>query len=124
MSQGRCLPLGMCLFLGLLSQTQAQGMRDPTQPPPEVSQAVPISSNAEPDVAFAQDGVAVIVREGKPFLVYGTRLYAVGQSIGANQIERITETEVWLRRGKELRKVSRFGSIQRQAAPLVSPAQP
>ena len=51
-----------------------------------------------------------------PYLVDGTRLYGVGQKLGAFRIERISETEVWLRNGKELRKLPRFAGIQRKVA--------
>jgi hypothetical protein len=55
----------------------------------------------------------VIVREGQPYLVVGTRLYAQGQMLGAVRVERITETEVWLRDGKTLHKKPIFAGISR-----------
>jgi hypothetical protein len=58
--------------------------------------------------------MAVLIRDGKPYLVEGTRLYAVGQKIGGYRIERISETEVWLRGSDGLRKVPRFNGIQRK----------
>jgi hypothetical protein len=63
---------------------------------------------------LGDDGVAVVVRDGKPFLVSGTRLYGVGQKLGTYRIERITETDVWLRNGSELRKEPRFAGITRK----------
>ena len=112
----RLLLVGIALLLALLtgSALQAQVLRDPTQAPVA---AIPV-----PDGALAQssslgdDGAAVVVRGGKPYLVSGTRLYAVGQKIGPNRIERISETEVWLRNGTELRKIQRFAGIVRRAA--------
>lgn len=59
------------------------------------------------------DGMAVIVRNGSPHLVVGTRLYAVGQMVDKARLERISETEVWLREGTVLRKIPRFSGIQR-----------
>ena len=35
---------------------------------------------------------------------------------GAFTVERIGETEVWLRNGKELRKIQRFSGIERHTA--------
>jgi hypothetical protein len=89
----------------------AQVARDPTVAPPEVMAA---PGPAQSDMPWGGAGVAVVVREGKPYLVSGTRLYAVGQAIGAFRIVRISETEVWLRSGKDLRKVPRFAGIQRK----------
>ena len=91
---------------------QAQTQRDPMQAPPEALVAPGASSAA--DVPWGPDGIAVVVREGKPYLVSGTRLYGVGQAVGPFLITRISETEVWLRRGTEVRKLPRFAGIQRQ----------
>lgn len=102
------LPLLPLLSLGI----QAQALRDPTQPPPEMGSGPMVAANAGP---LGSDGMAVIVRGGKPFLVVGSRLYAPGQRVGPARIERITETEVWLREGKALHKVPRFAGIQRSA---------
>jgi hypothetical protein len=89
----------------------AQDLRDPTIPPAQASQ--PLSASAT-DVPWDEQGVAVVVRDGKSFLVNGTRLYGVGQSIGAYRIVQIAETEIWLRKGKELLKLPRFTGIERK----------
>lgn len=106
---------------GLLAAMAVQGQefRDPTTPPPEAT--------VQPGAAAAPaPGMAVVVQDGKPHLVVGTRLVAVGQKVGNAKLERITETEVWLREGKQLTKVPRFSGIQRSvakpAAPCVAPA--
>ena len=61
--------------------------------------------------------MTIIVRNGRPNLVVGTRLYAQGQQLGKARIERISETEVWLREGGVLRKISQFTGIQRRTVP-------
>jgi hypothetical protein len=122
------------LALGqVLGPVQAQEVRDPTQAPPE---AVASGSGAKPKantLGLGSEGVTVLVRDGKPFLVVGTRLYAPGQKVGQYKIERITETEIWLQDGALLRKVPRFTGIVRSAsatapaaaasAPKVKPAK-
>ncbi len=60
--------------------------------------------------------MSVIVRNGRPYLVVGTRLYAAGEKLGQARIERITETEIWMREGGVRRKVPLFVGIQRRAA--------
>jgi hypothetical protein len=97
---------------------QAQTLRDPTQPPVTETSAAPGSTSAAP--AVQSGGMAVLVRQGVPYLVVGTRLYARGQRVGQARIERITETEVWLREAGVVRKVQVFGGIQRQASKPVS----
>ncbi|MDE2417229.1 MAG: hypothetical protein KGN32_05425 [Burkholderiales bacterium] len=115
---------------GLCIAVPAQALRDPTQPPPSAvagPDGAPLS-----EVPFSEEGVAVVVRGGKPLLVHGTRLYGVGQMLGKFRIERISETEVWLRQGTELRKFPRFAGIQRResrpavdcAAVLKKPVRP
>lgn len=109
----------LCLLAG---PTPAQAQRDPTQPPAQAFPAPVVpgavggaTAGAMPDSPpWGDDGIAVLIRDGKPYLVNGTRLYGVGQKLGAYRIERITETEVWLRNGKELRKLPRFAGIQRK----------
>jgi hypothetical protein len=96
--------------------------RDPTQPPagalmaPVTSGAVTANADAAQSPLPDLDAAAVVVRDGKRYVVSGTRLYAQGQAIGSFKIERISETEVWLRNGKQLRKIQRFSGIERQTA--------
>lgn len=100
------------ILVTLCAAAPAQALRDPTQPP---AAAAPGSDGAPvSDGPLGDDGIAVVVRNGKPMLVQGTRLYGVGQMLGKFRIERISETEVWLRQGKDLRKISRFAGIQRR----------
>ncbi|MDP3650442.1 MAG: hypothetical protein Q8R67_02045 [Rhodoferax sp.] len=112
----------VALLLLLLSlRIAAQELRDPTLPPSEMGAGLGAKANAEP---LGAQGMAVIVRDAKSFLVVGTRLYAAGQKVGPARIERITETAVWLREGKVLRKVPRFAGIQRSAAVPVPSCDP
>lgn len=92
----------------------AQTLRDPTQPPPIVA-ANGLNEVGQP-AAVQSGSVAVVVHKGVPHLVVGTRLYAQGQKVGLARIERITETEVWLREDGMLRKVQVFGGIERRAS--------
>jgi hypothetical protein len=116
----RALQLACWLGLGWFgSLAQAQPLRDPTVPP--VAAGGVMSSAAAPGAAPAlpsieSGGMAVLVRDGVPYLVVGTRLYAKGQKLGQARIERISETEVWLREAGGVRKVPVFGGIQRQAS--------
>ncbi len=110
-----------CAVLALaVLPAQSQPERDPTVAPQQ-STATPAANAAQaqqpanPLPAGAQS-LSVVVRDGTPYLVCDTRLYAVGQSVGNVKIERITETEVWLRSGKQLQKIQRFSGIQRRVA--------
>jgi len=98
--------------------------RDPTRAPGDVSVPATAEVRGTGSLPAGMESMSVMVRDGAHYLVVGTRLLGVGQTLGDYKIDRITETEIWLRRGKELRKVSRFGAIQRRAASPVTPAQP
>jgi hypothetical protein len=106
----------VCVALAWLSCTlaSAQTLRDPTQPPPIVA-ANGLNESGQP-AAVQSGSVAVVVRQGVPHLVVGSRLYAKGQKVGLARIERITETEVWLREDGVLRKIQVFGGIERRAS--------
>jgi hypothetical protein len=88
--------------------------RDPTEPPANAFPGPSEGNSASPKTPWGSDGMAVVVRNGKSYLVVDTRLYAVGQKVGSSRIERITETEVWLKDGAVRRKVPRFSGIERR----------
>ena len=108
---------GLSLCGGALAQ---DGPRDPMAPP-SVASAAP--GTPAPSPWGTDAGMSVIVRDGKAGLVVGTRIVYPGQKVGRWTLERITETEVWLRDGATVRKVQRFGGIQRRdpAAPQGCP---
>jgi hypothetical protein len=104
--------LGLARTLGLVLVALGGGMpvsaqegRDPTIAPGETA--------AVQAPAVGVEGMTVLVRDGKPYLVVGTRLYAVGDKVGAMRVDRISESEVWLHDGRALLKVPRFAGIER-----------
>lgn len=104
----------------VLSQVCAgQTLRDPTLSPVATQSAADAGKQTPATVNPSQ--VAILVRNGAPYLVHDARLYGVGQSIGAARIERLTETEVWLREAGALRKIRVFQGVERGA---VAPARP
>jgi hypothetical protein len=114
----RFLLSSLLLLVLWAAPTQAQSLRDPTQPPPSLglpnAPNSPNRSNALPPLV--PNGISLVVRQGKTYLVLGNRLYTTGQQIGAARIERITETEVWWREAGVLRKQAVFPGIERRAA--------
>ena len=118
--------LSSLLLLALwAAPTQAQSLRDPTQPPPSLG--LPNASNSSNRSnalpPLVPNGISLVVRQGKTYLVLGNRLYTTGQQIGAARIERITETEVWWREAGVLRKQAVFPGIERRAAAPAEPAE-
>ena len=101
-------------------QAPMQVVRDPTLPP---SMATAEPGAPAPSPWGGDGGMSVIARDGKAGLVVGTRVVYPGQRVGPWILERITETEVWLRDGAKLRKVSRFSGIQRRD-PALAPTCP
>lgn len=117
--KARWLLLLQCGFaaLGTCVAAQAQELRDPTQLPR-------LGPAAMPSAMTASEGLTVMVRNGKPHLVVGTRWYGVGESVGHLRIDRITETEVWLHDGNAVIKTPRFAGITRSASACASAAAP
>lgn len=106
----------LCALLAALA-LNAQAQRDPTLPP---GSGAGVSGGAATHRA-GQGRWPVIAVDGKLHVAIGTRLYAEGQMLGSARIERITETEVWLRERRELRKVPLYGGVQRRSLPPASP---
>jgi hypothetical protein len=120
--------LATCL-VSFASLVQGQGvaplpLRDPTVAPITAGTDTggTDTSNGGLPQPLGISGSNVVVREGKSYLVVGSRLVAPGQTVENFKLERITETEIWLRDATGLTKVSRFAGVQRQAAPTQCPA--
>jgi len=113
-------------FAALLSGAAAQSLRDPTQAPagagmtPDKSSGGSINGGPLSPDGVSSGGFTIIVRNDKPHLAVGTRLYAQGQKLGNATIERITETAVWLREGRDLRKITQFTGIERRVTAPVA----
>ena len=105
----RCIALGT-LALTLAGQAvpaSAQVLRDPTIAPGTAD-----APEGRTPAGF--DGMSVIVRDGRPFVVVGTRLYGPGDRFGTVRVERISETEVVLLDGNTRVRVPRFAGIERK----------
>lgn len=108
--RGSLVAWALAALVLLAGTAQAQSLRDPTVAP---AQAEADGASQAPATA---PGYAVVIQNGKPHLVVGTRLVPVGQKVGNARLERITETEIWFREGGQLRKEARFSGIRRTTA--------
>jgi hypothetical protein len=100
------------------SLVSAHSQRDPTVPPPFSAAALAALASSElveTSIGIESGDMTIIVRNGLPYLVIGNLFYGEGDTIGPVRIERITETEIWLREAGTLRKLSMFQSIQRRS---------
>lgn len=113
-----CKSTLVTVLLLSMAHAKAQSPRDPTLPPTEAGQATAAVDGGP----AASSGMTIIVRGGRFYLVVGTRLYAQGQKLGQARIERISETEVWLREDGVLRKLPQFSGIQRRTHPISLPS--
>lgn len=108
-------------LLFLLDPLAAQSVRDPTLPPAQIEPASP--GAREQKLSSERGPLTIIVRDGRRYVVLGTRLYAQGQLFGKTRIERISETEVWLLENGVLQKITRYSGVERRVAAPV-PALP
>lgn len=104
-----CTALTLTILVNVVPLA-AQELRDPTVSPAESSSANTSAGRSVTGV----EGVSVVVRDGTPFLVVGTRLYAPGDRFGTMRVQRISETEVILHDGNGLVKMPRFAGIERK----------
>lgn len=98
----------------------AQALRDPTVPPMEAGLQPSITSDESgaPTTFLEREGMTVVVRNGQSYVMRGSHLIALGTMVDGKRLEKITETEIWLRDGKQHIKVPRFMSdIQIRSAP-------
>ena len=111
------LYIAILLFF-TVGQAAAANLRDPTLPPSE--KAVASDSVVGSTLGIESGTVFIVVRNGVPRLMIDGSLYAQGEKIGRLSIERITETEIWLREGGVFRKVTPFSGIQRRMVPRIA----
>lgn len=78
----------------------AAALRDPTQPPP--GYGAPRTAAPAPAESFRPTHLVTV--DGRRYVVWRGKRYGVGDSIEGARIERLDESEVWLRSGGSLRK--------------------
>jgi len=110
------LRFALWLFAALLAlPCVAQELtRDPTRMPGAATPSGSESNVAQRSLPLLPGEFAVLMRGGVLHLVVDARLYSVGQSIGGARIERLSETEVWLRDAAGLHKLPVFAGVQRR----------
>lgn len=110
--------------LAVQAQTPPQALRDPTLAPVAAAAAGGLGDGAwsGAELPLQLSGSNVVVRNGKPMLVVGSRLVAPGQTVESYKLERITETEIWLRDASGITKVPRFSGVQRRVLMPQCPA--
>lgn len=118
-----CARLGVTMVCAVFAGASgSQTVRDPTAPPAEATRILGGGAIALPSTPPLGDGMAVVRRDGKTYLVVGTRLYAPGERVAGMKLIRITETDIWLQDGSTRHKVPRFSGIVRTPSQAESSA--
>ena len=103
--------MGCSMGRDAFSQDTRVALRDPTQPPaihfPSVGTARLPGDNFKP--------VHLVSVGNARYVVWNSKRYAVGATLEGARIERITESEVWLRNVSGLRKVPLFTGIEKRS---------
>jgi hypothetical protein len=115
-----CLTCLAAVLLSISTSATGQTLRDPTVAPAAAGMSG--AGGVQPDESLKSGSISVMTRDGVHYLMHGTRLYTTGQRIGTARIERISETEVWLRDDGQLQKIPLFSGVQRRLA--VAPVTP
>ena len=112
-TRGRLL-LGVAAALAIGQQSaaaQSAPRRDPTQPPAAYGAKEGVAH--DPLERFRPEHVVIV--DGQRYLLWQGRRYRVGDSIQGARIERIDETELWLRIDGARRKLPLFPGIEKLA---------
>lgn len=83
--------------------------RDPTQPPP--SYGAQPHGERDPIEGLRADHLVTI--DGRRYLMWQGRRYAVGDSVQGARIERIEDSEVWVRTAQGVRKLKVFAGVEK-----------
>jgi len=104
--------------LVLLAGAAAQdGPRDPMQPPPTLRPAAaPGGTATEPAPLVARH---LMVIDGVRYVIDGGRRRGVGDLLGGARIERIEDSAVVVRNGRQLQRLPLFAGVVKR--PLVEP---
>lgn len=100
-------------ILSLMCAAQAQALSDPMRPPqaPAAPAGTPAAGSAES--APASQLSAILVSGGRKLAVIDGAAVPLGGLVGDAKVVRITETEVTLRRGKELRTLRLHPAVEK-----------
>ena len=90
---------------------QSTPRRDPTQPP--AGYAAPVGAPRDPIEAFKPEHLMMV--DGQRYLVWQGRRYRVGDTLQGARIERLEESEVWLRNEGGLRKLALYPRIEKRS---------
>lgn len=86
--------------------------RDPTQPPAAYAPHAPHAAPADPLDGFRPHNILTV--DGHRYLVWHGRRYAVGDTVQGARIERIEESEVWLRVDGGVRRIPMFAGVEKK----------
>jgi hypothetical protein len=98
-------------MLSGVAVAQSTALRDPTEPPLAYSSKPGTVRN--PIDGFKPEHLVAV--DGQRYLVWKGRRYGVGDSLHGARIERLDETEVWLRNDAGLRKLSLFAGVEKKS---------
>lgn len=85
--------------------------RDPTQPPQGYGAPAAVVQK-DPTEAFKPEHLVMV--DGQRYLMWQGKRYRVGDTLQGARIERIEESEVWLRNDRGLRKLSLYPRIEKR----------
>ncbi|HYD96058.1 MAG TPA: MSHA biogenesis protein MshK [Noviherbaspirillum sp.] len=102
--------------VGILSLAAfAQGLKDPTRPP--VIAAAPAPGGTAVDAAATAPVLqSVVIAPGRVVAIISGQTVKLNDQFGSARVIKISETEVVLRDGKELRTLNLFPNIHKKAS--------
>jgi hypothetical protein len=103
--------MAILALVALQVQAASETRRDPTQPPPGYG---PQKAATARDPLEAVRPEHIVVANGQRYLMWQGRRFGLGDTLQGAKIERIDETEVWLRNDAGLRKLALYPRIEKR----------
>jgi len=99
--------LAVCL---LAASVQAQASADPTRPPDALNPAL-VNAAGSPDTGPVLQ--SVLISRGRKVAIIGGKEVRLNDKYGDARVIKITETEVVLRRGKDVKTLKLFPDVEK-----------
>jgi len=103
--------IGFSMLLAGAQAAAQQGLLDPTRPPTVAPSPQATAERAAPPGPLLQ---SVLLAPGRKIAVINGEPIALGEKLGEATLVRITETEVVLKHGREMRVLKLYPSVEKR----------
>jgi MSHA biogenesis protein MshK len=104
--------IALSMLLASVQAAAQKGLVDPTRPPTMAPSPQATAEAPEPPGPQLQ---SVLLAPGRKIAVINGESVALGEKLGEETLVRVTETEVTLKRGREMRVLKLYPSVEKSS---------